>query len=164
MTPTKAASTIVSMLINAPRGKIYQSFLEPSVLAKWQAPDKMRCQVHHFEAREGGTFRISLTYLDPAHSQAGKTSEGTDTYNGRFVELVPDEKIVQAVRFESQSAEFAGEMRITSSLAEEGKRTRVTILCENIPRGIRREDNELGCWQSLKKLASLVELQTKDKT
>jgi uncharacterized protein YndB with AHSA1/START domain len=157
MTPTKAASTIVSMLIKAPRSKIYRVFIEPRLLARWQAPDKMSCQVYHFEASEGGTFRISLTYLDPANSQAGKTSEGTDTYNGRFLELVPDEKIVQSVRFESESAEFAGKMRITTSLADEDGRTRIAMLCENISRGIRREDNELGCWQSLKKLASLVE-------
>jgi hypothetical protein len=46
---------------------------------------------------ECGRFRISLTYRDPARSPGGKTSRDTDTFQGRFIELVPDEKIVEAI-------------------------------------------------------------------
>jgi hypothetical protein len=48
----------------------------------------MKCLVHEFQAREGGKFRISLTYDSPA--RAGKTAANTDTYHGRFVTLTPD--------------------------------------------------------------------------
>ncbi|HYP05429.1 MAG TPA: hypothetical protein VER03_04270, partial [Bryobacteraceae bacterium] len=51
--------------------------------------------VHAFDAREGGAFRISLTYDQPAGS--GKTTAHTDTYHGRFVKLVPDEVVVENV-------------------------------------------------------------------
>ena len=49
--------------------------------------------VHEFDAREGGAFRISLTYDAPA--QAGKTSAHTDTFHGRFVKLIPNERVVE---------------------------------------------------------------------
>jgi uncharacterized protein YndB with AHSA1/START domain len=87
----------------------------------------------------------------------GKTTADTDTVQGRFVELVPYTKIVQAVEFESDDPAFAGEMTITVDLADTDGGTEITFLCENIPKGIRPEDNEQGCRESLQKLAALLE-------
>jgi len=50
-------------------------------------PSGMTSQVHEFEAREGGSFRISLTH--DAATGTGKTTAHTDTYHGHFVKLVP---------------------------------------------------------------------------
>jgi uncharacterized protein YndB with AHSA1/START domain len=96
----------------------------------------------------------------PQHAERslpGKTSADTDTVRGRFVELIPSEKIVQIVEFESQRPEFAGEMTITATYTEPLGGTEVSMLCENIPKGIRPEDNEMGCRESLQKLAALLE-------
>jgi uncharacterized protein YndB with AHSA1/START domain len=150
-------STRVSRILKANRKAVYDAFLDANSVTSWLAPNNMKGQVHAFDAREGGKFRMSLTYLDPKHSLSGKTSEDTDTFRGRFVELVPYEKIVEAVEFESQDPAFAGEMRMTVSLADTAEGTEVTILCEDIPKGIRPEDNELGCKESLQKLAALIE-------
>jgi hypothetical protein len=46
-------------------------------------PTGMTSHVHAFDAREGGSFRISLTYDAPTGT--GKTTAHTDTYHGRFV-------------------------------------------------------------------------------
>src|SRR5713226_3955539 len=139
------ASTTVSKIIRAPRDAVYKACLDPGALARWRVPDNMTARVHAFEAREGGTYRMSLTYRDPQQSPGGKTSEDTDTFQGRFVELVPDEKIVEAIEFESQAPGFAGEMKMTTRLADaDGGGTDVTILCEDLPIGIRPEDNETG--------------------
>ena len=151
------SSTRVSKIINAPREAAYQAFLDPVSIVAWFAPDNMRGHVHLFDAREGGIFRISLTYLDQAHSLGGKTSEDTDTYQGRFVELVPYAKIVEVIEFESQDPAFAGEMRMIVSFADADGGTEITVLCEGIPEGIRPEDNEMGCKESLQKLAALIE-------
>lgn len=100
---------------------------------------------------------MSLTYQNPEDSQRGRTSQDTDTFQGRFVELVPFEKIVWFVEFESQEPELMGEMRITWSLADAEGGTDVNVLCDGIPDGIRPEDNEAGCRSSLQKLAALLE-------
>ena len=153
----KGASTQVSKIIKASRKAIYQACLDPDALASWRVPDTMKAQVHVFDAREGGTFRISLTYRDRTHPPGGKTSEDTDTFQGRFVEIVPDEKIVEVIEFESDDPSYGGEMTITTSLADAEDGTEITILCQDIPPGIRLEDNETGCRQSLQKLAAFVE-------
>jgi uncharacterized protein YndB with AHSA1/START domain len=153
----KGASTRVSKIIKAPRKAIYQAFLDRDAVTAWLSPDNMRGPVHASDAREGDAFRISLTYQDPEHSPGGKTSEDTDTYQGRFVESVPYAKSVEVIEFESQDPAFAGEMRITVSLADTDGGTEITMLCQDIPKGIRLEDNELGCKESLQKLAALLE-------
>ena len=102
-------------------------------------------------------FRISLTYKDPPQSPAGKTSEGVDTFEGRFLELVPDEKIVEVIEFESGDPGFQGEMKVTTCFAGTYEGTQVTVLFEDIPAPIRPEDNRAGTEQSLQKLAALLE-------
>ena len=150
-------SAQVSRVIKAPRKKVYQAFLDPQAVAAWFAPATMRAYVHTFDPREGGKFRISLTYQNPKDSQRGKTTGDTDTYHGRFVELVPYERIVEAIEFESQEPEFAGEMRMTVTFADVDEGTEVSLRYENVPAGIRPEDNEAGSRQSLQKLAALLE-------
>lgn len=150
------ASTKVSRIVRAPRRAIYRACLDPDALASWRVPDGMTARVHTFDGREGGSYRMSLTYADPADSP-GKTTGDTDTFQGTFIALVPDEKVVELIRFESPDPAFAGEMRMTTSLAEADQGTEVTVLCENVPPGIRPEDNELGCRLALANLARLVE-------
>jgi len=71
--------------------------------------------------------------------------------------LIPYERIVEVIVFESQEPRFAREMRKIASFADVDRGTEVAVLCEDIPAGIRREDNEMGCKESLQKLAALIE-------
>jgi hypothetical protein len=48
-------------------------------------------------------------------------------------------------------------MRVTFSLADAEVGTEVVVYCEVIPRGVRLEDNEMGCRSSLENLAALLE-------
>ncbi|MDF2117064.1 SRPBCC family protein [Roseiarcaceae bacterium H3SJ34-1] len=153
----KRGSTETSRIIKAPRAKVYRACLDPEALAIWRAPDSMTGRMHAFDAREGGAYRMSLTYHDKTQSPGGKTSEDTDTFKGRFLELVPNEKIVELIAFESDDPRFAGEMTITTRFADAGPGTQITMLFENIPSGVSPQDNETGTQQSLRKLAALVE-------
>jgi uncharacterized protein YndB with AHSA1/START domain len=154
--PNGRTSTRVSKTIKAPRTAVYQACLDPDALASWRVPDNMTGHMHVFDAREGGTFRMSLTYKDPQQSPGGKTTEGTDTFQGRFAELVPNEKIVEVIEFESQDPRFAGEMKMTTSFTDTDEGTEITVLCDGIPAGVRPEDNEVGTKQALQKLATLI--------
>jgi uncharacterized protein YndB with AHSA1/START domain len=149
--------TRVSRQMKARRSDIYRALVDRDMVARWLAPGTMRCVVHEFEPREGGRFRMSLTYLNPAEGPGGKTTEDTDTFRGRFVQLVPYERVVQLVEFESEQPGMSGEMRITWDLSDTAGGTNVTVVCEDIPLGIRLEDNEAGSALSLQKLARLVE-------
>jgi uncharacterized protein YndB with AHSA1/START domain len=147
----------VSRLVKAPRASVYQAFLDPVAVAAWLAPENMRAHVHTFDPREGGQFRLSLTYQNTEDAQRGKTDDTTDTYHGRFAELIPNEKIVEVIEFESDDPAFAGEMTMTVTLADAAGGTEVSLQYDNVPTGIRPEDNEAGSRSSLQKLAALLE-------
>jgi uncharacterized protein YndB with AHSA1/START domain len=100
---------------------------------------------------------MSLTYLDPDHSTSGKTSTHADVVQGRFVELVPDERIVQLVEFESEDPALEGAMSITWTLAAVPGGTEVTIVCSNVPEGIRQDDHDAGLRSTLANLAAFTE-------
>jgi uncharacterized protein YndB with AHSA1/START domain len=150
------SSTRVIKRTSASRAAVYRACLDPRAVQRWMVPDGMTSEVHAFDAREGGAFRISLTYNSP--SESGKSHTNTDTFHGRFVRLVPDEQIVQVVEFETDKPELQGEMRATITLrdAPDGG-TDIEYLHEGIPAAVKPEDNELGTRMSLDKLAALAE-------
>jgi len=141
--------------INAPRARVYQALTDARAVAVWMVPDGMTSEVHGFDAREGGAFRVSLTYEDPTN--AGKTSAHTDTYHGRFVKLVPGQQVVQTVEFETEDPSMRGTMTITFTLSDADGGTDLFAVHEGLPRGVSTGDNELGWRMSLGKLAALVE-------
>jgi uncharacterized protein YndB with AHSA1/START domain len=150
------STTRVARHIRAPRAEVYAALLNPEAVQRWMVPDGMTSHIHTFDAREGGTFRISLVY--DASTTAGKTNATTDTFHGRFVELSPDKEIVQTVEFETTDPTMTGEMTITYTLYEsDDGGTDLVGVHENLPPGVRPEDNELGWSMSIDKLARLVE-------
>jgi uncharacterized protein YndB with AHSA1/START domain len=148
-------STRVSRHLKAPRARVYRALVEADAVAAWMVPTGMTSHVHAFEGREGGTFRISLTY--DAATGVGKTSAHTDTYQGRFVELVPNERVVQVVEFETTDSALRGEMTITFTLADADGGTELLAVHDGLPDGVPSADNEMGWRSSLAKLATLVE-------
>jgi uncharacterized protein YndB with AHSA1/START domain len=149
------STTRVARHIRATRARVYRALLDADSVQQWMVPDGMTSRVHSFDAREGGTFRISLTY-DLA-TNAGKTSSQTDSFHGRFVRLVPDVEVVQSVEFETDDPSMRGEMTITYRLTDEDGGTDLVGIHENLPQGVAPADNELGWSMSLDKLAVLVE-------
>ena len=147
----------VSRIIAAPRRTIYQALLDPKALVSWLPPKGMKGQIHEFDAREDGGYRMSLTYLNPAHSQHGKRSAHTDTTRVRFVEMIPNERIVERVEFESKDPAYAGPMTLTWTLADVSRGTEVTVSCENAPEGIKPADHRAGIRSSLENLAAFTE-------
>jgi uncharacterized protein YndB with AHSA1/START domain len=149
------SSTRIRRHINAPRAAVYRALLDARAVAKWKVPDGMTCHVHGIDAREGGSFRISLTYDAPTGT--GKTTPRTDTYHGRFVKLVPDEQVVEVDEFETTDPALRGEMTITITLADGDGGTDLFAIHEGLPPGVSPADNEAGWRMALAKLAVLVE-------
>ena len=152
-----ARSTRLRRHLRAPRARVYRALVDPHEVAIWMVPTGMRGEVHAFDARVGGAFRISLTYDEPTGT--GKSTAHTDTYHGRFVELVPDERVVEVVEFETSDPAMQGEMTITLTLADAGGGTDLVAVHDDLPPGLSPADNEAGWGQSMDKLAALVEAE-----
>ncbi len=149
------SATRISRHVKAPRAIVYRALLDARAVATWMVPTGMTSHVHAFDAREGGSFRISLTYDVPTGT--GKTTAHTDTFHGRFAKLVRNEQVVEVVEFETTDPVLRGEMTITISLADADGGTDVLAVHDGLPRGLLITDNEVGWRSSLAKLAALVE-------
>jgi uncharacterized protein YndB with AHSA1/START domain len=144
----------VARHVRAPRSRVYQALLDATAIAKWRVPDGMRATVHEFDAREGGVFRVSLTY--DAVTGVGKSTGRSDTYRGHFAKLVPNEQVVEVLQFETDDPALATTMTLTTTLADADEGTRVIVQHTGIPDSIPAADNEAGTRMALAKLAALV--------
>ena len=151
------ASTRTSRIIKARPEKLYDAFMDPAALAAWLPPGGMTGKIHAFEARVGGGYRMSLFYPPNERAFRGKTSGREDMIDVRFVELAPARRIVEAVNFVTTEPAFLGEMTIVVTFEEVAGGTEVTFSCENLPPGVRAEDNEAGSRLSLEQLARRFE-------
>jgi uncharacterized protein YndB with AHSA1/START domain len=149
------ASTRITRHVNAPRASVYRALLDARAVATWMVPNGMSSEVHAFDAREGASFRISLTYDAPTGT--GKTSAHTDTYHGHFTQLVPNEVVVEVIEFETTEPEMQGEMTISFVLSDADGGTDIQAVHDRLPPGLSPADNETGWRMSLGKLAEFVE-------
>jgi uncharacterized protein YndB with AHSA1/START domain len=116
----------------------------------------MTGRFERFDPRPGGSYRLVLTYAD-ASTGSGKATSDSDVVEARFVDIVPGQRVVQAVDFVADDPAFAGTMTMTWSLSGADDGTRVEIRAENVPSGISAEDHTVGMRSSLANLATFLE-------
>jgi len=116
----------------------------------------MTGRFERFDARPGGSYRMVLTYSD-ASGAPGKATAESDIVEARFVDIVPGERVVQAVDFVSDDPAYAGTMAMTWEVTAVEAGTRVDIVAEDVPDGISAEDHAAGLASSLTNLAGYVE-------
>jgi uncharacterized protein YndB with AHSA1/START domain len=126
--------------------KVYRAFLEPDAIAKWLPPNGFTCVVHQMDAKPGGSFRMSFRNFT--------TGQG-HTFGGRYLELVPHERLRYTDKFEDPN--LPGEIQVTVTLRKVSVGTEVSIVQENLPDAIPVEACYLGWQESLRNLAKLVE-------
>jgi uncharacterized protein YndB with AHSA1/START domain len=147
---------VASRLIAAAPAKVFAALVDPDALKAWLPPSGMSGRFEHFDARPGGSYRLILTYADATGSR-GKATENSDIVDARFVEIVPNARVVQAVDFDSDDPAFAGTMTMIWEVVPAGNGTRVEIRAENVPSGISLEDHAAGLNSSLANLAKYTE-------
>ncbi len=109
-----------------------------------------------FDPRPGGSYRLTLTYDDPTDAQ-GKSSVDSDVVEVRYLDIVPGDRVVQAVDFVSDDPAFDGTMTMTWKVQDVDGGTHVDITADDVPDGIAAEDHAAGIASSLENLARHLE-------
>ncbi|MDR5740778.1 MULTISPECIES: SRPBCC family protein [unclassified Caballeronia] len=133
-------------VLRATPERVYRAFVEPDAIAKWLPPYGFTCQVHHMDARAGGTHKMSFRNFSTGHSHS---------FGGEYIELVPFEMLRYTDRFDDPN--LPGEMHVTVSLRQVSCGTELSVVQEGIPEVIPVEMCYLGWQESLLQLARLVE-------
>lgn len=145
-----------SRVIAVPKERVYAAFVDPEALATWLPPNGMRGRFEQFDPRPGGSYRLVLTYVE-ASASPGKATADSDIVEARFVDLVPGERVVQAVEFVSDDPSYAGSMTMTWKTTAVDEGTRVDFIAADVPVGISAEDHQAGLASSLENLATYLE-------
>jgi uncharacterized protein YndB with AHSA1/START domain len=138
-------------VLRATPERIYHAFLGADAVAKWLPPNGFTCKVHHINAKVGGTFRMSFTNF---------TTGKTHSFGGKYLELVPHERLYYTDTFDDPN--LPGEMRVTVTLKPVSCGTDVNIVQEGVPTVIPTEACYLGWQESLILLGQLVEVEIPD--
>jgi len=126
--------------------KVYRAFVEADALAKWLPPNGFTCTVHHFDAKVGGTFKMSFRNF---------TTGASHSFGGEYVELVPHERLRYTDKFDDPN--LPGLLQVTVTLKKVSVGTELSIVQEGVPDVIPPEACYLGWQDSLRNLAQLVE-------
>src|SRR5947207_13459398 len=101
-----------SPAIAAPVVRVFDALVDRDALLAWLPPDGMTARFERFDPRPGGSYRLVLTYSDASRAP-GKATASSDIVDARYVDLVRDVRVVQAVDFESDDSAFSGTMTMT---------------------------------------------------
>ncbi|MDA8110563.1 MAG: SRPBCC family protein [Betaproteobacteria bacterium] len=147
-----ATNTIrLHRVLRATPERVYRAFLDADAMAKWLPPNGFTGKVHHLDARVGGTPRMSFTNF---------TTGKSHSFGGKYLELVPNERIRYTDAFDDPN--LPGEMRLTVTMKKVAAGTELAIVQEGVPEVIPPEACYLGWQESLALLAKLVETEIPD--
>ena len=145
-----------SRVIAASPERVWAALVDPGALLAWLPPGEMTGRFERFDARPGGSYRMVLTYSD-ASGAPGKATADSDIVEARFIDIVPGERVVQAVDFVSDDPANAGTMTMTWQVTPVEAGTRVDIIAEDVPDGISADDHAAGLASSLTNLAAYLQ-------
>ena len=138
-------------VLRAAPEKIYRAFLTPEAMCKWLPPNGFTGTVHHLDAKVGGSYKMSFTNL---------TTGNSHSFGGKYLELVPNERICHTDEFDDPN--LPGIMKVTISLKKVSCGTELNVVQEGVPDIIPPEACYLGWQESLDLLAMLVEAEVSE--
>ena len=133
-------------VLRTPPEKVYRAFLEPAAMSKWLPPYGFTCQVHHMDAKVGGTFRMTFQNFSSGQGHS---------FGGEYLELVANQLLRYTDKFDDPN--LPGVMQVTVTLKPVLCGTDISIAQDGIPDVIPLEMCYLGWQESLAQLATLVE-------
>ena len=151
MTTSETNTIRLHRVLHAPPERVYRAFLDPTAMVKWLPPNGFTGQVHHMEAKVGGTYKMSFTNFSTGKSHS---------FGGEYLELIPNERIRNTDKFDDPN--MPGQMQNTITLTKVSVGTELNIVQEGVPDFIPAEACYLGWQESLTLLAKLVEPEIPD--
>src|SRR5215510_7041569 len=112
-----ATNTIrLHRVLRAPADRVYKAFIDPEAMVKWLPPNGFTAKVHQMDAKVGGTYKMSFTNFSTGNGH---------TFGGKYLELVPGQKLRYTDKFDDPN--LPGEMITTITLKKVSVGTEMNI-------------------------------------
>lgn len=141
----------ISRLLTAPPARVWAAWTDVQALRKWCYPDGIILSAIHADIRPGGSHRFEMA-----------SQEGGDPYiaAGRYVELIPNERLVLSYGWEDDTGEVDVQMVLTVTLTPHDGGTRLILMQTGLPSAESRDSHAEGWTQTLNRLPPYLESQT----
>ena len=114
---SEAKNTVkLHRVLRAPAERVYRAFIDADAKARWLPPFGFLGTVHEMDARVGGGYHMSFTNFATGSSHS---------FRGKYVELVPAERLRYTDRFDDPN--LPGEMHVTVTLRTVACGTEINI-------------------------------------
>jgi uncharacterized protein YndB with AHSA1/START domain len=130
--------------------RVFRAFIDPDAMSKWLPPHGFTGKVHSMDARVGGGYKMSFKNF---------TTGDSHSFGGKFLELVPGERLRYTDQFDDPN--LPGEMVTTVTIKKVSVGVELNVVQEGIPEAIPAEACYLGWQESLTLLTQLVEAEIK---
>jgi uncharacterized protein YndB with AHSA1/START domain len=151
MTTSDTNTIRLHRVLRAKPERVYRAFLDAAAMCKWLPPNGFTGQVHHLDAKVGGTYKMSFTNF---------TSGKSHSFGGEYLELKPNELIRYTDKIDDPN--IPGQMLTTVTLKQVSVGTELNVVQEGVPAVIPAEACYLGWQESLTLLTKLVEAEIPD--
>ena len=151
MTTSDTNTIRLNRVLRAKPERVYRAFLDAAAMCKWLPPNGFTGQVHHLDAKVGGTYKMSFTNFSSGKSHS---------FGGEYLELKPNELIRYNDKFDDPN--MPGQMLTTITLKQVSVGTELNVVQEGVPAVIPADACYLGWQESLTLLTKLVEAEIPD--
>ena len=134
-------------VFNAPREEVYRAYTDPEAVQQWWGLRSTTTVVDRMDVRPGGTWR----YIQ-------RDDQGNEyAFNGEYLEIVPNEKIVNTFEFEPMPGHVITDTAVFEDV-EGGTRITVTSLFQSVEdlKGMVESGMEVGANESWDRLSEYL--------
>ena len=117
---TSDLELVVTRIVGGPPRLVFEAWARPELFKRWWAPASFGVTIVSYEAdvRTGGTYRIEMGH---------PSSERTMTFHGRYLEVLPDARIVWT------NEEGGQDGPVTTVTFEERDGATLVTVCDRYP-------------------------------
>jgi uncharacterized protein YndB with AHSA1/START domain len=133
---------------------LFRAFLDDETMSGWRAFDGVDLTFSDFRAHSGGGYQI---LVQSRGDDLGPGLPAKLEIAATFVELVGEERIVEAFRILSAAPDLAGTLTLTTRLEPDRDGTKVTCQAQGAPWFLRYQKQDEILATSLRRLALLTE-------
>ena len=136
---------LITREFDAPKHLVYRAWTTPELVRRWWSGRRGEMTVVEMDFRGGGAWRYVM--IATGGHEVG--------FHGEYREIVPEERIVNTEAFEG--APGSPPAVVTNTFAEEGGRTKLTLLTEVASQEIRDAIIESGMEGGMQEHMDLLE-------
>ena len=113
--PVAARELVLTRVFDAPVRLLFEAYSRPEHLRKWFGPVNWPLTLCEVDFRVGGRYRFAMT---------GPNGQQNTPFGGKYLDIVPNQRIVFDNQFEAEGAE---QMIMTVTFSEHAGKTTVTL-------------------------------------